>query len=47
MEIFTPELASRECVEVLVASSSIHEKVSVVKTWADMKQVAIWSTRLS
>jgi hypothetical protein len=31
MEIFTPELASRECVEVLVAPSSIHEKVWVVK----------------
>jgi len=31
IDIFTPELAARECVEVLVASSSIHEKVSVVK----------------
>ncbi|MDD2754418.1 MAG: hypothetical protein PHS80_02705 [Methanothrix sp.] len=32
MDIFTPELAARVCVEVLVASSSsIHEKVWVVK----------------
>jgi len=31
MEIFSPELAARECVEVLVASSSIPEKVWLVK----------------
>jgi len=30
-DIFTPELAARECVEVLVASSSIPEKVWLVK----------------
>ena len=31
MEIFSPELAARECVEVLVTSSSIPEKVWLVK----------------